>query len=81
MRNDKGFIEDFVTTISKKPSKIETIQEVKQKTLAEILPKILPEPGEQFDFRGGLGNKIHKQIKNVDGIIYERENPNSIYLC
>lgn len=37
--------------------------------------KLLPEDGEQFDFRSGLGNKIIKQVRNDEGKFYERSNP------
>ncbi len=47
---------------------------IKLKMLSEM--KLLPDEGEQFEFRGGLGNKILKQIKNDDGKYYERNSPN-----
>jgi len=47
---------------------------IKLKAISEM--KLLPDDGEQFDFRGGIGNKILKQIKNENGKYYERNNPN-----
>lgn len=46
---------------------------IKLTTLANM--KLLPDDGDQFDFRGGIGNKIIKQIKNEDGKYFERNNP------
>jgi hypothetical protein len=46
---------------------------IKLTTLANM--KLLPDNGDQFDFRGGIGNKILKQIKNEDGKYFERDNP------
>jgi hypothetical protein len=47
---------------------------IKLKVISEM--KFLPDKNEQFDFRGGIGNKIIKQIKNEDGKFFERDNSN-----
>ena len=36
--------------------------------------QMLPEDGEMFSFRGGVGNKILKQLKNENGILYKRDS-------
>ena len=36
--------------------------------------KLLPREGEQLDIRGGLGNAMLKQLKNENGVIYERKD-------
>ena len=36
---------------------------------------LFPEKGETWSFRGGLGNKVLRQVKNEEGVIYERVDP------
>lgn len=47
-------------------------KEIKLRTIANT--RLLPKEGEQFDIRGGLGNAMLKQLKNENGVIYERKD-------
>jgi hypothetical protein len=51
---------------------------IKLKTLSEM--KLFPDEGECFTYRGGKGNKILKEVKKENGIIYERYNTDEYWV-
>ncbi len=68
-------LENMFETKSQRTARLQehSPEYIKYKAISNM--PLFPEKGETWDFRGGIGNKILKQIKNEDGIIYERNSP------
>jgi hypothetical protein len=51
-----------------------TLDDIKMNAIIRTGGSLLPEEGQTFSIKGGLGNKTLRQKKKEDGMYYVRDN-------